>query len=160
MHHMMKKACALWSKETGIDRNPADQVEVYRPNDQRERYLSVEEIRSLKEMLDQKMYRAGTREINQTFYRLRMIVLIALTTGMRMAEIFGLTWNDLRYAEGLIAVRAKLKGVKIRYVPMTPELAAELRKYPAVIEEEHLFPPQAGRQGRAPARREQFRDAS
>ena len=38
---------------------------------------------------------AGTREINQTFFRLRLIVLIALTTGMRIAEIFGLTWSDV-----------------------------------------------------------------
>jgi len=58
-----------------------------------------EEISSLKCSLDQKMYRADARKINRTFYRLRMIVLIALTTGMRIAEIFGLTWNDLRYCE-------------------------------------------------------------
>jgi integrase len=147
MHHMMKKAATLWSKETGIDRNPADQIEVYRPDDQRERYLSVEEIKALKAALDQKMYRAGTRDINRTFYRLRMIVLIALTTGMRMAEIFGLIWSDLRYTESLIAVRAKLKGGRIRYVPMIPELAAELRKYPAVIGEEHLFPPKLSAKG-------------
>jgi integrase len=147
MHHMMEKAATIWSKETGIDRNPADQVEVYRPDDQRERYLSTEEIQSLKAVLDQKMYRAGTREINQTFYRLRMIVLIALTTGLRMAEIFGLTWGDLRYTEGLIAVRSKLKGGKIRYVPMTPELASELRRYPAVLGEDRLFPPKRGSKG-------------
>jgi integrase len=73
-----------------------------------------------------------------------MIVLIALTTGMRMAEIFGLARSDLRHTEGLIAVRAKLKGGKIRYVPMTSELASELRKYPAVIGDERLFPPQLG----------------
>ena len=147
MHHMMEKASVIWSKETGVDRNPADQVEVCRPDDQRERYLSAEEISSLKCSLDQKMYRVDTREINRTFYRLRMIVLIALTTGMRIAEIFGLTWNDLHYGEGLIAVRSKLKGGKIRYVPMTPELAAELRKYPAVIGEEHLFPPKRASKG-------------
>src|SRR5215471_14758581 len=147
MHHMMKKASTIWTKETGIDRNPADQIEVKRPDDQRERYLSVEELKSLKGTLDRKMYRAGTREINRTFYRLRMIVLVALTTGMRMAEIFGVTWNDLRYTEGLIAVRAKLKGGRIRYAPMIPELAAELRKYPAVIGEEHLFPPKRSAKG-------------
>jgi integrase len=147
MHHMMEKASVIWSKETGIDRNPADQVEVCRPDDQRERYLSAEEIGSLKRSLDQKMYRADAREINRTFYRLRMIVMIALTTGMRIAEIFGLTWNDLHYSEGLIAVRSKLKGGKIRYVPMTPKLAVELRKYPAVIGEEYLFPPKRGSKG-------------
>jgi len=109
--------------------------------------VSADEIKALKTTLDEKMYRAGTREINRTFYRLRAIVLIALTTGMRMAEIFGLTWSDLRYSEGVIAVRSKLKGGKIRYVPMTPELATELRKYPAVIGEEHLFPPKRDAKG-------------
>jgi integrase len=147
MHHMMEKACTIWSKETGIDRNPADQIEVVRPDDERDRYLSAEEIKSLKAALDAKVYRAGTREINRTFYRVRMIVLIALTTGMRIAEIFGLVVGDLRYGESLIAVRAKLKGGKIRYVPMTPELAVELRKYPATIGEERLFPPKRGAKG-------------
>jgi hypothetical protein len=57
MHHMMGKAATVWSKETGIDRNPADQVEVKRPNDERDRYLSADEIPRLKQCLDQKMYR-------------------------------------------------------------------------------------------------------
>src|SRR5258708_7685030 len=109
MHHTMEKASVIWSKETGLDRNPADQVEVYRPDDQRGRYLSAQEISSVKHSIYQKMYRANTREINHTFYRLRMIVLIALTTGMRIAEIFGLTWNDLHYPR-----RADLRG------PMSP----------------------------------------
>ncbi len=147
MHHMMKKASTIWSKETGLDRNPADQVEVYRPDDQRERYLSVEELRALKSALDQKLYRLGTRDFNQTFCRLRMIVLIALTTGMRMAEVFGLTWDDLHYSEGLIAVRSKLKGGRIRYVPMTPELAVELQRYPAGRGVNQLFPPKRSAKG-------------
>jgi integrase len=147
MHHMMGKAAGIWSKETGIDRNPANQVEVKRPNDQRERYLTAEELPELKQVLDEKMYRKGTRVINQTFYRLRLLVLIALTTGMRIAEIFALKWSDLQYREELIAVRSKLKGGKVRYVPMTPELAAELRKYPAVIGEGRIFPPKPGAKG-------------
>ena len=108
-------------------------MEVKRPDDQRERYLEVEEIASLKTALDQKMYRKSSKGINETFFRLRLIVLIALTTGMRIAEIFGLTWNDLMYREELIAVRAKLKGGKMRYVPMPPELAAEFKKYPVIL---------------------------
>jgi len=147
MHHMMGKAATIWSKETGIDRNPADEVEVKRPNDQRERYLSVEELPRLKQTLDEKMYRKGMKMINQTYYRLRLIVLIALTTGMRIAEIFGLKWADLLYGEGIIAVRAKLKRGKIRYVPMPLELATELRRYPAVLGEDRIFPPKAGAKG-------------
>ena len=32
-----------------------------------------------------------------------MIVLIAVTTGMRASEIFGLNWSDAMYNEGLLA---------------------------------------------------------
>ena len=68
MHHMMEKAATIWSKETGIDRNPADQVEVKRPDDQRERYLSAEEIVTLKNRLDEKMYRAGSARSTRRFF--------------------------------------------------------------------------------------------
>jgi integrase len=59
----------------------------------------------------------------------------------------GLAWVDLLYREELIAVRAKLKGGKVRYVPMTPELAAELRRYPAMIGADRVFPPKPGAKG-------------
>lgn len=144
MHHMMANASTIWSKETGIDRNPADQVEVKRPDDQRDRYLSEEELRRLKQALDEKTYRKGTKTIDKTFYRLRMIVLVAVTTGMRASEIFGWKWSDVMYSEGLIAVRAKRKGGKMRYVPMLPELAGELRRFPAVMGEDRIFPPEPG----------------
>lgn len=157
MHHMMKKAATIWSKDTGIDRNPADQVEVKRPDDQRDRYLSEDELRRLKVALDEKIYRKGTHDFNKTFCRLRMIVLIAVTTGMRMSEIFGLKWSDVMYNEGLLAVRAKLKGGKMRYVPMPPELADELRRftpqpannvlYIAGNNHEQIFPPKEGAKG-------------
>ena len=48
------------------------------------------------------------------------------------------------YSEGLMAVRAKLKGGKMRYVPMRRELAGELRRFPAVIGEDRIFPPKPG----------------
>jgi integrase len=110
MHHMMEKASTIWSRETGIDRNPTDQVEVMRPDDQRDRYLSEDELRRLKQALDEKMYQKGTNALNKTFCRLRLIVLIAVTTGMRASEIFGLRLSDVMYGEGLLAVRAKLEA--------------------------------------------------
>jgi len=75
---------------------------------------------------------------------LRLIVLIALTTGMRVAEIFDLGWEDVMYNEGLLAVRSKLKGGKMRYVPMPPELASEVRRFPVEIDEDRIFPPKSG----------------
>jgi len=147
MHHMMAKASTVWSKDTGLQRNPADEVEVRRPDDARERYLSEGELARLKRALDDKRYRRGTKDLNQTILRMRLIVLVALTTGMRVAEIFGLRWSDVMYGEGLLAVRAKLKGGKMRYVPMLPEVASELKRYPVVISDDRVFPPRKGARG-------------
>lgn len=66
MHHMMEKASTIWSKETGLERNPADAVEVRRPDDARERYLSEVELRRLKAALDGKRLRKGTKDVNRT----------------------------------------------------------------------------------------------
>ena len=154
MHHMMNKASIIWSTETGIDRNPADQVEIKRPNDQRERFLSAEEIQRLKICLDQRMYRkdgnyeSGFSKVrNRRISRLRLIALTALTTGMRLGEIFALRWSDILYPDGLIAVRAMLKGGKVRYVPLLPQLAQELHQHPAVPDEQLIFPPRPDTKG-------------
>jgi len=147
MHHMMEKASTIWSKDTGLDRNPADQVELRRPDDARDRYLSEDELRRLKAALDEKQLRKGTKDVNRTTQRMRLIVLTALTTGMRASEVFGLRWPDVMYAEGLLAVRAKLKGGKMRYVPLLPEVAGELRRYPVVISDDRVFPPRKGAYG-------------
>jgi integrase len=144
MHHMMEKASTIWSKETGIDRNPADLVEVNRLDDSRERYLSEVELHRLKIALDEKMFRKGTKDINRTNFRMRLIVLIAVSTGMRSTEIHRLRWSDVMYSEGLLAVRARLKNGKVRYVPLPSELAEEIRRYPAVIGQDRIFPPKGG----------------
>ncbi|MGA2051226.1 MAG: site-specific integrase [Terracidiphilus sp.] len=148
MHHMMEKASTIWTKETGLERNPADSVEVRRPDDARDRYLSEAELRRLKVALDEKRLRKGTKDANRTTQRMRLIVLIALTTGMRASEIFGLRWPDVMYDEGLLAVRAKLKGGKMRYVPLLPEVAGDLGRYPADASDDRLFPPRKGAQGK------------
>jgi integrase len=148
MHHMMKKASTIWTKETGLERNPADSVEVRRPDDARERYLSESELRRLKAALDDNWLRKGTKDVNRTNRRMRLIVLIALTTGMRASEIFGLRWPDVMYDEGLLAVRAKLKGGKMRYVPLLPEVASDLRQFPEDISDDRLFPPRKGAEGK------------
>jgi site-specific recombinase XerD len=44
------------------------------------------------------------------------------------------------YAEGLIAVRAKLKGGKMRYVPMPSELTWELQAFSDAANDDRRFP--------------------
>ncbi len=144
MHHMMEKASTIWSKETGLERNPASLIEVDRPDDARERFLSEEELHRLKLALDERMFQKGTKVLNKTNLRMRLIVLIAVSTGMRSAEIHRLRWPDVLYSQGLLAVRARLKKGKVRYVPMSSELAEEIRHYPAVIDNDRIFPPKGG----------------
>ena len=131
-------------KVAQFQRNPADMVEVRRPDDSRERFLSKEELERLKMALDERMFRKGTKDLNQTNQRMRLIVLIAVSTGMRSSEVHRPRWSDVLYREELIAVRAKLKKGKERYVPMTSELAEEIRRYPAAIGEDRIFPPTRG----------------
>jgi integrase len=150
LHHMLGRAATIWSKETGIDRNPADQIEIQRVDDQRDRFLNHEEIQRLRKAVDQRVFsdglqgRSSSRKIAWAFYRLRLVVLTALSTGMRISEIFALEWRDLDYPHGVIAVRSRLKQGKVRYVPMTPELAEQFRRYPVVIGEDRIFPPKPG----------------
>src|SRR5271163_617702 len=94
--------------------------------------------------LSRRMYRKGTKDINKTNLRLRLLVLIAVGTGMRRGEIFRLECRDILYNEGLIVVRAKLKKGTARHVAMTPELAEEIRRYPPVIGEDRILPPEPG----------------
>ena len=144
MHHMMEKASTIWAPETGIDRNPASLIEVRRPDDSRERYLSEDELQRMKTALDERILRKETKDPNQTNRRMRLIVLIAVSTGMRSAVIYRLRWSDVRYGEGLLAVRAKLKKSKERFAPMTSELAERVRRYPTVIGQDRIFPPRGG----------------
>jgi hypothetical protein len=61
LHHMLGRAATIWSKETGIDRNPADQIEIQRVDDQRDRFLNHEEIQRLRKALEQRVLRKVQR---------------------------------------------------------------------------------------------------
>ena len=150
-HHMLGRAATVWTKDTGLTRNPADEIEIRRPDDQRDRFLLAEELPRLKKALDGEAFgphggdeSPSARVISWDHYRMRLIVLAALTTGMRLGEIFALYWSDLDYGQGLIAVRSHLKNGKTRYVPMSKELAEEFRRFPQMFGEERILPPKPG----------------
>jgi hypothetical protein len=63
MHHMMENASTIWAPETGIDRNPGSLIEVRRPDDTRERYLSEEELQRMKIAMDERILRKGTKTL-------------------------------------------------------------------------------------------------
>lgn len=69
----------------------------------------------------------------------RPLVAAALFTGLRIGELLGLTWNDVRFDEGGIVVRRQMgrdrvhvdakTGDSIRSVVLMPALAAILREH-------------------------------
>lgn len=78
---------------------------------------------------------------------LHLIVLLALTTGMRRGELLGLRWPDVDLERRLIVLN-KTKNNERRSVPIVPEVAALLREHAKVrrLDSDLLFP---GNEGRA-----------
>lgn len=64
------------------------------------------------------------------------MALMALRTGMRLGELFGLDWSDIDFKRGVITVRHSLvrevlsspKNNLVRHIPMTPEVVSSLLK--------------------------------
>jgi integrase len=83
----------------------------------RVRYLSDDERARLLEACRKSEYKP--------FY---LIVLFALTTGMRRGELFGLRWQDIDL-ERRVAVLQDTKNGDRRSVPIVPEVAELLREH-------------------------------
>lgn len=79
---------------------------------------------------------------NIVYHSAYMAILLALGTGMRLGEIFGLPWDSVNVTKGIIYVKRSLvtsrAGVNFeepktkasrRQIPLSPDVAAELRKY-------------------------------
>lgn len=76
-----------------------------------------------------------------TLPELYLIVLMALTTGMRRGEILGLRWPDVDLERRMIVLN-KTKNGERRSVPAVPEVAALLREHAKVrrLDTDRIFP--------------------
>ena len=79
---------------------------------------------------------------NIVYHSAYMAILLALGTGMRLGEIFGLSWEAVNEKKGIVYVKRALvtskAGVNFeepktkasrRQIPLSADVAAELRKY-------------------------------
>lgn len=96
----------------------------------RMRYLSDEERTRLLDAC-----RASERK------ELYLLVLFALTTGMRRGELLGLRWQDVDLERRLAVIQHTKNGDR-RSVPIVPEVAALLREHGKVrrLDNERIFP--------------------
>jgi len=94
--------------------NPVKRVELFREPPGRLRYLSDTEI---------------ARLFAEASDELRVILTVALYTGMRKGEILNLTWKDINLERRIIYVRNSKNGTA-REIPIADRLSAVISEYP------------------------------
>ncbi len=94
---ILSKAFTIAVKANVIRRNPCREVERFKTDNARSRFLSDEEEARLYEAL-------GDHQM------VKNVVTMALNTGMRQGEIFKLKWFDVDFTRGSIHVRRTKTG--------------------------------------------------
>jgi len=100
-----------------LDKNPADKVRIKAEPNQIERFLSDGERLRL---LD------ACRE--SSWDRMYLLVLLAITTGMRKSELTNLCWTDINFDKGLASL-VDTKNGSPRVNPIPSIALEELKKY-------------------------------
>jgi len=126
--------------------NPLRRVAKERESAGRVRYLSDDEREAL---LDA----CRKSELPELY----LIVLFAVTTGMRRGELLGLRWPDVDLERGVAVIHHTKNGDR-RSVPIVPEVAALLREHGRVrrLDNDLVFPAKP----RKPGRRKRKQDAA
>ena len=131
VNHHLKLLKALFNKaiEWGkADSNPVRKVKLFRENNARVRYLTGDEETAL------------MRGILEEY---RPIVIMALHTGLRRGELFGLRWQDVNFATGVITIPRSKHG-EARHVPMNQVVRETLRTLPSRLRSEYVFASKVG----------------
>jgi len=88
---------------------------------------------------------------NDTFAdkRLRVMLLVALDTGLRRGELCGIMLSDINHTDLILTVQAETSKVrKSRLVPLSPQVYREIKKFASLIPQEWrsrwLFPSNNG----------------
>ena len=110
------------------DQNPVSKVKFQRENNARVRYLSEEEESRLKAELGDEHWPK---------------IDLAIHTGLRQAEQFGLRWSDIDFQQRVITVRQSKSG-RARRVVMNETAVRILRDLPSRQRSEFVFPSRGG----------------
>lgn len=115
--------------------NPLQRIRFLREPDHRQRVLSSDE--------EARLLRACPDGYSNALTSLRQAIVIALTTGMRQGEIYGLTWEQIDRERNVIIVEKSIrsrttKTGRTRTIPLSAPLARLLdsiprRKSPRVL---------------------------
>jgi integrase len=132
-------------KRRQLDENPFEHVKMPRcPKNEVHTYSEAECDRIVKAALDS----VSTADLN-TSVRWDLLVLMALCTGMRRAELLNCIWSDIDFAEQTITVSPKedtaetwlwrIKDTDCRTLPLTAELTQMLADHQSRQPEGHPY---------------------
>ena len=119
LKHMLNKAVS-WRI---LEDNPPRGVKMLKESGRRLRYLSPEEI---------------TRLLGACSATMKLIVMLALYTGMRKSEILRLTWDNVNLREEYIELVDQKNGER-SIIPLNPVAIAPLRSIPPRIDSRYVF---------------------
>lgn len=99
-----------------LARNVAKNIQAPKADTKEKEILTIEQVNKLLSYLEQNRYSSY------------IPVLLAIHTGMRLSEIFGLTWDDVNMQEGTITVNQTLKRTKKGLLFEAPKTQKSKRK--------------------------------
>jgi integrase len=120
LQSMYNKAIA-WERFSGG--NPVARVKKLKENNARTRFLTAEEIKRL---------------LDNSTEHLRVIIMVAVSTGMRSGEIFSLKWEAMDFERGFIYLTQTKNGER-REVPLNEHAKRELMAYPRHASSPYVF---------------------
>jgi site-specific recombinase XerD len=117
---------AKWKKTKAA--NPVREVEKFKENNGRVRYLTEEEESRLKSVFPEEHW---------------PLVEVALHTGMRRGEQVNLKWRDVNFHTRTITIPRSKSG-EMRHVRMNDRVLEILRQLPSRLKSEWVFPSETG----------------
>lgn len=105
----------------------------------REDYLTIEQQQRL---LEQCKWHDVNENGDNTWRKMYLLVLMALSTGMRRGELLALKWSDIQWKDRMIIVRAEEIGASKtgkREVPIIFSLWSELQRHREIGQQGYIF---------------------
>jgi len=100
-----------------LEKNPTLQVKIKAEKNQIERFLSDEERGRLLEACKQ-----------SSWDKMHLLIMLAITTGMRKSELSGLRWNDINFDKGLATLHDTKNGSP-RLNPIPSFVLEEMKQF-------------------------------
>lgn len=130
---MLSKMFNLCIDNSLIDTNPCRSIKQLREENFKIRFLTIEEEKELFNVIE-----SSADNNTKPYIHLKPLIICALQTGMRRAEIFNLKWSQIDFKKGFIEV-LKTKSGKARKIPISPRLDTVLRDIFTFSNSEYVF---------------------